>query len=117
MDGYGAGSWSGGAQLFCGAEQGAAVTLALPVESSGTYRLLLYATLAPDFGVVQCSLDGKPCGPPTDLFAPIVPPTGALEIGRVAHSAGIHRLRFEAVGKHSDSSGYHFGLDVIELAE
>jgi hypothetical protein len=115
MDGYGLGNWSGGAQLFCGAERGAAVTFELPEQRQGDHRLFLYATLAPDFGIVRCTVDGKLCGPPVDLFAPVVLPTGALDLGRVRLAGNEHRISFEVEGKHADSSGFSFGIDAIAL--
>lgn len=113
MDGFGADSWSGGAQLFCGAERGAVLTLELAVSEAGTREIVLYATLAPDFGIVRCEVNGERCGPDLDLYAPLVLPTGGLELGRVRLPAGKHRISFEVVGKHESSSGYRFGIDAL----
>ena len=106
-----------GAQRFSGAQRGAVLTLALPVTDPGTYRVDLYATLAPDFGFVQCRVNDAACGAPVDLYAPVVLPTGAIPLGRVRLSAGTHRIAFEVQGKHAESSGYHFGIDALELVE
>jgi hypothetical protein len=117
MDGFGAGQWSGDAQLFCAARPGAILTLRLPVSKPGSYRVVLYATLAPDFGTIRCSLNRGLLGPAVDLYAPLLLPTGAVELGRVDLDAGIHQIAFEVVGHHPDSTGHHFGLDAIELME
>ena len=115
MDGFGVGDWSGGEQRFCAAARGGVVTLKLPIARAGRYRITVYATLAPDFGVVQCAVNGEPCGPPTDLYAPIVLPTGPIQLGRVQLPAGTHELSFEVTSKHPGSIGHKFGIDAIEL--
>ena len=116
MDGFGVGDWSGGEQRFCAAADGGVMTLKLPIVKEGTYRVIVYATLAPDFGIVQCALNGEACGPPTDLYAPIVLPTGPIQLDRVRLPVGMHRLSFEVTGKHAGSIGHKFGIDAIELA-
>ena len=115
MDSFGVGDWSGGKQLFCAAARGGVIALNLPVARKGRYRVMVYATLAPDFGVVQCAVNGEPCGSPTDLYAPIVLPTGPIQLGRVELPAGTHQLAFEVTGKHADSLGHKFGIDAVEL--
>lgn len=117
MDGFGVGDWSGGTQRFCAATDGGVMTLKLPIVKEGTYRVIVYATLAPDFGIVQCAVNGKPCGPPTDLYAPIVLPTGPIQLDRVHLPVGTHRISFEVTGKHVDSIGHKFGIDAVELAD
>lgn len=107
--------WSHDAQLFCGASLRGSVTLALPVASRRHARLVLYATQAPDFGVVQVSLDGGRIGPPFDGYAPLVLPSGPSFLGVVDLLPGSHRLNFEVTGKNAASSGYNFGIDCIAL--
>jgi hypothetical protein len=58
---WGAGLWSGGSQLFCGARPGAALTLAVPA-GAGRYEVNLFATRAPDFSIVRAWLDERPAG-------------------------------------------------------
>jgi hypothetical protein len=115
MEGFGGGYWSGGAQLFCGAEEGGSITLALPVEKAARYRIDLYATQAPDFGVVQAQLDGKALGKPFDAYAPLVIASGQVTLGTVDLTEGQHRLRFDAVGRNAASSAYRFGIDCVGL--
>ena len=114
-DDYGVGDWSGGKQLFCAAARGGVITLNLPIAREGIYRVMVYATLAPDFGVVRCAVNGESCGPPTDLYAPIVLPTGPIHLGRVQLPRGTSQLSFEVTGKHASSNGYRFGIDAVEL--
>ena len=107
--------WSQGRQLFCGSQKGGFVELSLSVRDTRRYRLRLLATAAPDFGIVQVALDGKPVGPDFDLYSGRVCPSGALELGKQALAVGQHRLRFTAVGKSPVSAGHSFGVDAIEL--
>jgi hypothetical protein len=112
---WGAALWSGGAQLFCGCGEGSTVTMLLPVKTAGRYTLDLYATRAPDFGLVRLSLDGRRLGPELDAYAPEVEPSGRISLGAVHLAAGDHHLRFEVVGRNGRSTGYSFGLDCLDL--
>ena len=115
MDSFGLGNWSGGAQLFCGADEGGSVTLALPIEKTGRLRLYLYATQAPDFGIVQAYLDDGPLGRPFDAYAPIVIASDRVTLGTVDLTEGQHRLRFEVIGKNAASSAFRFGVDCVAM--
>jgi hypothetical protein len=107
--------WSGGKQLYCQAEQGGSVELALQVPKAGRYRVGVLATAAPDYGVVRVELDGKRAGGPFDLYSGRVCPAGYLELGTFDLSAGEHRLLVTAADKNGNSQGYSFGLDAVNL--
>jgi len=115
MDGFGEGNWSGSAQLFWGAGAGATLTLELPVAMAGQYRLDLYLTTAPDFGIVQVLLDGERVGKPFDAYSPIVLPSGPVTLGVVSLAAGTHELEFDVVGADAASTGHYLGIDCIDL--
>jgi len=115
MTPWGAAVWSGGAQLFCGCREGGSLTLLLPVKRAGRYSLDLYATRAPDFGLLRLSLDGRRLGPDFDAYAAEVQPSGRLSLGTLHLPAGDHRLRLEVVDKNGESTGYSFGLDCLDL--
>src|SRR6185369_16841547 len=68
MTGWGASKWSGDKQLFCKATRGGHVELTFPGSTRGTYRLNLYATCAPDYGILRFELDGREIGPRFDGF-------------------------------------------------
>ena len=112
---FGVGDWSGDAQLLVGAREESHVTLELPPRVEGDYRFDLYATRAPDYGIVQVLLDDHPLGEPLDLYAPIVVPTGAVPLGRVHLTPEAHSLTFRVVGWHEESTGRIFGIDCIDL--
>ncbi len=107
--------WSGGKQLFCRAEHGGSLELALQVPQAGRYRVSIPATAGPDYGVVRVELDGKRTATPFDLYAGRVCPAGSLELGVFDLSAGEHRLLFTAAGKNAGSTDYNFGIDAVNL--
>jgi hypothetical protein len=113
---FGAGNWSGERQLFCRAQaEQMFVTVQLPVAISGVQRLELYATRAPDFGVLEVFLDNQPIGTPYDAWAPAVLASGAISLGERRLAAGSHELSFLIRGKNRASSGFHLGVDAIAL--
>jgi hypothetical protein len=107
--------WSRGKQLFCGAEKGGHVELAIHVNKAGRYRLRVLATAAPDFGTIRVALDEKWLPPHFDLYCGRVSPAGSLELGSHDLTPGQHRIRFASIGKDAASTGYAFGIDAIDL--
>jgi len=112
-----AGGYSGGSQLFwtpAAAEQ----TLSVPIEvkEAGTYNLLLMLTHSFDYGRFQIEIDGKPLGPPIDLYSTNIV-TKDQTFPSVALEAGTHKLTVRNVGKNPDSKGYYFGFDGILLGK
>jgi hypothetical protein len=109
--------WNGDDQLlWCGAI-GKSVTLYdLYVPHAGLYTAVVYATLAPDYGIVGMQIDGKTVGTPIDGYAPDVRPTGPVEVcPSVQLAKGSHSLTFTMVGTNSASRGELFGIDCVEL--
>jgi hypothetical protein len=107
--------WSRGEQLLCASEKEGFVELAMEVRKPGRYRLRVLATAGPDFGTIRMTLDGKGLEPQFDLYCGRVSPSGTLELGTHAFTAGRHRIRFHNVGKNTASAGYSFGIDAIDL--
>jgi len=115
MAAYEGAMWSKGKQLFCQAENGGFVALAVNVRKSGTYRLRVLATAAPDFGAIRVAVDGRLLAPQFDLYCGRISPSGSLELGKFTFPAGQHRVRFVSVGKNPASAGYFFGVDAVDL--
>ena len=115
MSAWGKEQWYNGDQIFVSSSQNCTVALGLPVKTAGRYRLDLYLTSTPDFGIIQVSLDGTPVGEPIDLYTPIVMPTGAIPIGSFDLTQQIHLLTFKVVGTNEKSNNYSFGLDCFSL--
>jgi hypothetical protein len=116
MEGFGAGNWSGGQQLFCLSRgQQISVTVKLPIASSALQRIDLYVTRAPDFGVLEVAIDNQPIGAPYDGWAPAVLASGAISLGQRQLEAGNHELSFLVRSKNLASAGFHLGIDAIVL--
>jgi hypothetical protein len=107
--------WSHGKQLFCDAEKGGFVELALEIHKPGRYRFRVLATAGPDFGTIRVALDGRWLEPQFDLYCGRVSPSGTLELGTQTFTVGRHRIRFANTGKNTASAGYSFGIDAIDL--
>ena len=110
MKPWGSGMWSHGEQLFCRAEPEGFVEVEFHVKNAGRYRLRVEGTVAPDYGIIRIALDGKPTGPPFDLYSGMIGPSGPLELGIHNLAATKHRLRFRAVGKNAVSENFWFGV-------
>jgi len=113
---WGGPMWGGGRQLFCRAQRGGFVTLALSNRRAGRYRLRVLATAAPDYGVMRVALDGKHLGPDINLYSGRICPSGSIDLGAIDLTAGRHLLRFTSVGKDPASANVWFGVDAVELA-
>jgi S1-C subfamily serine protease/regulation of enolase protein 1 (concanavalin A-like superfamily) len=113
------GVWSDNRQLvWSAAKMGEALTLEVPVEADGKYELKAVFTTAPDYARVRLALDDKTLTPAkdVDLFGKVTRPSGAMSLGTHTLKKGIHRLTVHVLGKNPSSSGYHFGLDELQLA-
>jgi serine/threonine protein kinase/WD40 repeat protein len=115
MSGFGPKRWSNDQQLFGAAAKGGHVTFSVDVPITANYRLHIFFTKAPDFGIVEIALDGKPIGERFDGFNREVVRSGKVNFGSVDLTEGAHELRFKVVGKNGDSSNYFLGIDCLEL--
>jgi hypothetical protein len=114
MSGYGRGLWGNGRQLTWPARLGEKLDLVVPL-TPGRWTVWLYATRQPGSGQVQASFAG-PLGPPTDLYAASVAPTGAIRLGTIASSwAQVQRITLSVTGRNAASSGYLIGIDRLVL--
>lgn len=109
--------WSGLEHLWwTGAKPGDKLTLALPVEEDGKYKITIQLTKANDYGMVQFSLDGKKLGDIIDLYNTSVVPTGAIDMGVLDLTKGEHRLMIEITGANEQArKSYMVGLDYVKL--
>ena len=109
--------WSNESHLWwTGAKPGDTLELAVPVETTGVYRVKMQLTKAIDYGIVQLSLDGKKLGEPIDLFNNGVVATGVLDMGIRELDKGQHVLKVEIVGANDKAvKSYMAGLDYIKL--
>ncbi len=112
--------WSEDLQLsVVGKNIGDFVELRFPAPGNAPHRLALHATKNAAYGVVRCSVDGKPAGGKIDLFhgkAPGREVTGPIDLGVFAPVDGHYTLRVEVVEPEEKRPlRPNFGLDAITL--
>ncbi|MGE3076022.1 MAG: M43 family zinc metalloprotease [Dehalococcoidia bacterium] len=116
MAAFGPERFSGGNQVFwVPNSQSGKITFKFVITTAGTYQIGLFATLAPDFGMLSASIDGTPTGPAIDGYAPLVVPSGRIALGSSYLAPGVHELTFAANGKNPASAGSAFGFDAFEI--
>jgi WD40 repeat protein len=108
-------NWGNGHQLLCAAQKCGYIELEVPVAGGGVFQLEVRFTRAPNYGVVQVSVDDKPIGQPFDGFSPGLVPSVRVELGQVDLARGEHRVRFTAVDKDRQSTDFFMGIDCLEL--
>ncbi len=113
------GKWTDDNHLWwTGAKPGDKLEVIAPVEAAGTYEVSVVLTKAPDYGIVQLSLDGKPAGAKIDLYHTSVVPTEPIPLGTFTLKEGDHQLTVEIVGANPEAiKNYMFGLDQVILKE
>jgi hypothetical protein len=112
------GKWSEDRQLLWRPlSQGEALTLEVPVESSGKYEIKAKFTMAPDSGIINLAMDTRPLyqGRPLDFFYKEVRPAKLMSLGTVSLDKGRHRLTITVQDKNPKSRGYSMGLDEIQV--
>lgn len=120
MSGFGAG-WGGGAQLLWSppapvdqpVRNWPHLTVSVEVPARERYELLLFHTVAPDYGRVRVFVDGSPRAD-FDGHAPQVA-RRQVALGALQLSAGMHQLVFTLFAKADASNGFLVGLDRLEL--
>ena len=117
MDEY-KGEWSDNRQLLWNNDKaGQALTLELPVDADGKYEIKAKFTLAPDYAIVKLDIDGRPLskGERLDFYSQEVRPSKLMPLGTYSLNKGKRKLTITVFNKNPKSSGYHFGLDEIQL--
>lgn len=95
-----------GSQLLGTKAPGAALAFTLPVAEAGRYELLGEFVIAPMYGIIEVSVDGKQVGQPFDGWCPQVDRGERVSFGTVDLSAGNHEVRVTVIGKSEKSTGY-----------
>jgi hypothetical protein len=121
MNGF-AGEWSGGAQLiWTHGKPGDVMEIEFSIEQGGDMNLLAAFTKAPDYGVFNLNLDGKPIHSGLDLYDEKVGGSGEVLLGHLNLTSGKHLLQIKAIGRNPNAkSGATgnclFGLDCLRTA-
>jgi S1-C subfamily serine protease len=112
------GVWSGDQQLLWSNEKKTStLTLELPVETAGKYEIKARFTQAPDYAIAKVAIDGQPLykDGTIDLYAQEVQPSKLYSLGTFPLGQGKRKLTITIFNKNLKSSGYHFGLDDVQL--
>jgi putative membrane-bound dehydrogenase-like protein len=119
MSGFPGDRWSGNDHLWwTGAKTDDQLSLEIPVEVEGMYRIELVLTRAPDYATVQVWLNDEPLGAEMDLYAPQVITTGVLEFEARRLTQGSHRLKLKITGANPQAAkAYMVGLDYVRLVK
>lgn len=121
MAGFGDSAWSGDAHLiWTDGRLGDAIEIEFAADKSGPQELSASFSKAPDYGVFELSVDGRPIDRHFDFFDERVASTGELPLGTFELAAGTHVLKARAIGQNPKSKpgptgGHVFGLDTLRL--
>ena len=116
MSSFGEPAWSNNKHLLCKANRvGDSFEIEWRVTETTPKRLTLYATQAPDFGVLQFSVNGKRVEGTFDGYSPKVKLGPAFDLGIFEPVQGKYRLKVEVAGANALSTGarYFLGLDCV----
>lgn len=108
--------WSGDSHLFwTGGRPGDQLEIPLQVKP-GTIDLELVLTCAPDYAVVQLSLDDVQFSPPIDLYESQVVTTGVLKFPNLVVKSESPKLIIEVVGANPKAKkAYYLGIDYLRI--
>lgn len=115
------GKWSGSKQLICThGKVGSFLEFEFDSLESRPYEIIIYGTKAPDYGIIDFSINGQRL---TNKFDGCSTPTfgvinsGAIKLGKFTPLNGKIRLKIELTGSNEDvrGAGNIFGLDCLSL--
>jgi hypothetical protein len=93
------------------------VELEIPASDARPRPIVLYATQAPDFGLLRFTVNGQPSATTLDCWAAEVRPAEPVKLGVFTPKDGRFLLRAEVTGANPKSKGARifFGLDCLVL--
>jgi hypothetical protein len=108
--------WKSGSQLFWPPKSaGEQIDLELKNAKAGKYKISARYTDAPDYGIVQLSVNGTPVGPPTDLYGGKVAPAPLVDLGTVDLKDGVNTISLKTTGKNDKSQNFFVGIDYFQF--
>jgi hypothetical protein len=116
MEPFGGDRWSAGHHLLGKTTAvGDVVEIEWPTTDPSPRKLILFATLAPDYATLKFDVNGQAVAEKFDGYAESVKPADAFPLGVFAPRDGKFRLRIEVDGANPKSVGpkYFWGLDCI----
>jgi hypothetical protein len=108
--------WSMNRQLLAKAKQDKAFLSFLLQEQNQPKKMILYLTSAPSYGKVNIYINNKPVKADWDGYSPVLK-INEIDLGKHSPVNNAFEIRIEINGKNDKSSGYHFGLDCIQLQD
>jgi hypothetical protein len=120
MEPFGAERWSGGAQLLAVPQKpGDFIEFNIPAPDDRPRKLTLYATQAPDYGILRFEVNGRPVSTLFDGYFATVQPAQPLALGVFSPRNHQYRIRVEVIGSNIAAIGAKllFGLDCIVLEQ
>ena len=106
--------WHGNLQLFWqNTSQNRYVEYLLSVPEGDNYDVVVSLTGAPDYGIYEFLLDGKPVGRADGYTSGVT--LNEVSLGTAFLSEGEHILQIRCVGKNPRASRYYFGLNSLTL--
>jgi len=95
-------------------EKGSSVGLDLTAPFKFLSDIELLLTAAPDFGIIELSLNGKVILEDFDLFSEEVKTVSAV-IENLEFIEGVNRFAIKITGKNEESKGYNAGVDSLKF--
>jgi hypothetical protein len=92
------------------------IEIPIEVVKKEPLRLLIQATLAPDYGRYQATLDGVKLGEPMDFYSPDLK-SREFHLLDFWPEPGTYKLRLSCVGKSTTSEGHYLGVESARLRE
>jgi hypothetical protein len=120
MEPFGAERWSGGAQLLAAPQKpGDFIEVNIPAPDDRPRKLILYATQAPDYGILRFEVNGRPLPTLFDGYFATVQPAQPIALGVFLPRNHQYRIRVEVIGSNTAAIGAKllFGLDCIVLEQ
>ena len=112
------GKWSEDRQLLWKAlAKGDALTLEIPVETSGKFELKAKFTMAPDYARIRLAMGTRSLlqGKTLDFYYNDTRPARLMSLGTVTLDKGKHKLTITVQDKNPKSQGYSVGIDEIQV--
>lgn len=107
--------WSNDSQFFARANKvGDSATFTF-AEQYQPRRMIVYPTISHDYGILDFYVNGKWVKRGWDGYDPASHPGAPIDLGVRAPDGNVIRIKVEVAGKNPKSTGYHFGIDAVEL--
>lgn len=108
--------WSSDRQLiWSAAKPGDTLSLWLPLQKAGAYRLIVRFTDDATSGIFQLLINDQPIGQPIDLYSPVLKAADPIDLGIVTIPDGQPIMKITSTGKNSASTNLNFGFDYLKL--